>query len=203
MSVLSSDAAVATGRSRPRVATIAGEIVTSLLTILMGAVGAFTIVLAVATHFGTNGEYTIAGHPVLAVVSGSMSPTIHTGDLIVDDPVTRAETAELRVGQIITFRSVTHTQTITHRIVGIETDETNGIAYVTKGDANSERDIDRVHPADVVGTYRSKISHGGAVLDALHRPLVLILLLASPILWFISAPLLRMAREMDDAGENT
>jgi len=71
------------------------------------------------------------------------------------------------------------------------------VKYVTKGDANNVPDGVLRPAADVVGIFHLSIRRGGYVLSALHRPLVLALLLASPILWFLAGPLYRLARDMD------
>ena len=171
--------------------------------VLFAVIASLSIVMAVATHLSAKGQYVLFGHPLMTVLSGSMTPVIRTGDLIIDNPVTAAQTRHLHSGQIISFRAAPGSQVIiTHRIVGTKT--VNGVVkYVTKGDANNAPD-DVLRPAaDVVGVFHLSIRRGGYVLGALHRPLVLAMFLASPILWFLAGPLYRLARDMDkrEAGE--
>jgi signal peptidase len=177
------------------------NVLSTIMTVLVVMVAAVAMVLAVATRFspaGQYGQYRVFGHPVMIVVSGSMSPTIKTGDLIVDNAVNPTQARHLRVGQIITFRdSPTSKVVITHRIVRV-TSVDGTVAYITKGDANNAADANPRPAADVLGVFSYTVNRGGYILNSLHRPLVLGLLLVSPILWFIGAPLFRAARQMDD-----
>lgn len=169
-------------------------IISTIAGILLALVAVLAIGVAVSTHL-SGGQLGLAGHPVMIVLSGSMAPTINTGDLVVDDRVTPAQAAKLRVGQIISFRAAAgSSQIFTHRIVGVEALPDGDVGYVTKGDANESRDGPVAPSSNVVGLYQAKVPDGGYVLTALHRPLVLGLILASPILWLLSEPLWRRAR---------
>lgn len=187
---------------------ITEDVVTSVLAVALAIVTPLIVVVAIATHFSPQGQYTIFGHPALTVLSGSMSPTIRTGDLIFENPVTKAQASQLRVGQVITFHeSVGSRNVITHRIIGVVHQADGTTAYQTKGDANNMVDTTLRPASTVVGVFRNRIPKGGYILNALHRPLVLGLLLASPLLWFAAEPLRRWAREEEatdpaaEAGE--
>lgn len=109
---------------------------------------------------------TISGYAVLEVVSGSMEPTIHVGDLIII--YTNEEKYE--VGDIITFYDVDGSF-VTHRIISIE----NG-QMITQGDNNNSPDS----PTDmkqIVGKYIFKITGLGILFKALKSPVVMILVL--------------------------
>jgi signal peptidase len=170
----------------------------SITAVLVSMAAALAIVLAIATHFSRDGQYTAFGHPVMTVLSGSMSPVIRTGDLIVDNPVTAAQARSLHVGQIISVREAPGSHAIiTHRIVAVEV--VHGVpSYVTRGDANNAPDTTLRPASDVIGVFRFAIPRGGYFLSDLHRPMVLGLLLASPVLWFLAGPLFRLARRMDE-----
>jgi signal peptidase len=172
-------------------------VVSTLVAILLVMVACVAIVLAVATHFSPKGQYTVFGHPVMIVLSGSMSPVIRTGDLIIDNPVTAAQAERLKVGQIVSFREAPGSQTIdTHRIAGIE--HSGGtVSYITKGDANNAPDTAPRPSSDVIGVFSTAIPRGGYLLNALHKPLTLLLILVSPVLWFLAGPLYKWAGEMD------
>lgn len=175
-------------------------LLSTAITVLVVVIASVAVVIAVATHFATDGEYTVFGHPVMTVLSGSMTPAIKTGDLIVDNRVGAKQATHLKVGQIASFYDSTTSKTvITHRVVGLTI--VNGeVAYTTKGDANQSADLVPRPASDVIGTFDYAIPRGGYVLTALHRPLVLGLLLASPVLWFIAGPLYAYARRLDQAG---
>jgi signal peptidase I len=198
MALASSELAVPM-RSAPvwrRMWSRASDIVTSLFTVAVVIVTPLAVVAAIATHFSSRGQYTVFGHPTLTVLSGSMTPAIRTGDLIVDNPIGRAQAANLHRGQIITFHESAGSQNvITHRIVGVVHQSDGTVAYQTKGDANNMVDPTLRPAPTVVGVFRARLPKGGYILNALHRPLVLGLLLASPLLWFAAEPLRRWARE--------
>ena len=176
---------------RGLVSTVAGFV--------LAVVALLAIVVAVSTHFSSNGQLGLLGHPVMSVLSGSMAPTIKTGDLVVDNKLTPAQAANLHVGQIMSFRAAPDSpQIFTHRIVDVVPLPNVVVGYVTKGDANDSRDGPVTPSTNVVGLYKSKIPAGGYILNALHRPLVLGLIIASPILWLMSEPLWRWAREADE-----
>jgi signal peptidase len=177
---------------------VLARVVSSAMTVVVSMVAALAIVLAIATHFSRSGQYMAFGHPVMTVLSGSMTPVIRTGDLIVDNPVTAAQARNLHAGQIISVREAPGSQAIiTHRIVAVKVVD-GAVGYVTKGDANNAPDTTLRRASDVIGVFRFAIPRGGYALSALHRPLVLGLLFASPVLWFLAGPLFRLARRMDE-----
>ena len=179
-----------------RVTSVLSTVATALL--MMSACVA--IVLSAATHLSSKGQYTVFGHPVMTVMSGSMSPAIHTGDLVVDDAVTSTQAQRLHVGQIISVRDTPGSDVvITHRIVGVH-HVGGAVSYITKGDANPSADATARPAADVVGVLSATVPAGGYVLNALHRPLVLGLLVASVVLGFVAGPLFRWAKRMDEVS---
>jgi signal peptidase len=173
------------------------EIFSTTMTVLIAMLASAAIVVAIASHMSSQGQYMAFGHPVMTVVSGSMSPVIDTGDVIIDGQVTPAESRHLHVGQIISFRESPGSPVIiTHRIVGIHVRKAR-VGYYTKGDANQGQDLVLRPAKNVVGVYQYSIRDGGYLLSALHQPLIIALLLVSVILFFAAAPLFRMARKLD------
>jgi len=191
-------AEVAEIRRRGPWRTIKG-VVSTIAAVILAAVAVLAAVVAVSTHFSAGGQIGAFGHPVMSVLSGSMVPAINTGDLVVDDNLTPTQAANLHVGQIISFRAAAGShQIFTHRIIAVEALPGDVVAYVTKGDANDSRDGPLAPSTNVVGLYESKIPYGGYVLNALHRPLVLGLLFASPLLWLLSEALWTSARRPEE-----
>jgi signal peptidase len=167
-------------------------------TVLVAIAVTLTIVAAIAIQLSDQAQYTVFGHPVLTVLSGSMSPVIRTGDLIIDSPVTARQAWRLHAGQIISFRSAPGSMVIiTHRIVG-RTVIHGKVDYLTKGDANNSADTILRPAGDVIGVFRQAISRGGYILNALHRPIVPGMLLLSVLLWTIAGPLYRWAKALDN-----
>jgi signal peptidase len=88
------------------------------------------------------------GAKPLTVLSGSMAPTYDPGDVVVVRP-TRAR--ELEVGDVVTFQPVSDDPKLTtHRVVEV-TYGSEGVRYVTQGDANDTPDPEPVRPVQVKG----------------------------------------------------
>ena len=85
------------------------------------------------------------GWEPMVVSSGSMAPSIRTGDVILVAPV---PDGGLRAGAVVTYSAGGHL--ITHRVVGRD----SAGAYVTKGDANRQPDSQPVPREQVVGEVR-------------------------------------------------
>jgi signal peptidase I len=75
--------------------------------------------------------------PWVAVASGSMSPALNVGDLVIVEGV---PANEIKVGDIIVFDSPPLTYSTIHRVVQIQNHSQNKIFFVTKGDANADVD---------------------------------------------------------------
>ena len=108
------------------------------------------------------------GYIPLTVLSGSMSPTIETGDMI----VTRSGVSNLQVGDIITYR--VGNSLVTHRIMEITTDNGN-VAYITQGDANNTMDGNPITKDQIVGKYQFRIPFAGYVMANLRGWLGIVL----------------------------
>jgi signal peptidase len=122
----------------------------SLLNIFIGALVILFVVSSLVIGLSA---VNIPGfkYKVFTVQSGSMSPAIGTGSVVIVKPL------ELYgVNDVVTFkteneRDVEHPQyTTTHRIIRIDDRET-GSVYITKGDANDGEDYMGVDPSLVVG----------------------------------------------------
>ncbi|HUY64058.1 MAG TPA: signal peptidase I [Acidimicrobiales bacterium] len=184
--------------ARPQMLHRAGSSLSTVAVGLLMAVSSLTLVVAVASHFSPQGQYVVFGHPVLSVLSSSMSPAIKTGDLVIDSSLTAAQAGSLHAGQVITFRSSPGSQRFfTHRIVAVDRTASGAVSYVTKGDVNNAPDAGAVPVADVVGLYQTKVPFGGYVLSDLRQPMVLFLLAAVPLLLLLGGPLWRWASDGD------
>lgn len=114
-----------------------------------------------------------------AVDSGSMSPAIATGSIVVDLPTTPSTV--FRIGDVITFHP-TPGYTVTHRIAAIAQD---GIA--TKGDANASRDVGSIQPDMIVGRVVLAVPYAGYMAVFFQHPegvlALLVLLFALVAVW--------------------
>jgi len=152
---------------------------TTLLVLIIAA-SAF---LALSTRASKDRVPTLAGRKVLTVLSGSMEPAIHTGDVIVVRPLAQGELP--KEGDVITFRAGPENQMkddmlITHRVMGIVLINDKPSAWVTKGDANDSQDLTPVSLPQIVGTYSWRVPYFGYVVNFLRTPLGVVLLLVIP-----------------------
>ncbi len=96
---------------------------------------------------------------IAAVGSGSMEPTIMTGDAIIVDKTVAKDVNKLKKGDVLVFKI--QDTIYTHRIIEIR--EINGTkAMITQGDREGQA-VDRwvVTPKDVIGVVKFKISYVG------------------------------------------
>lgn len=101
----------------------------------------------------------------LSVLSGSMSPTFNTYDMIID---ISTKESNIKVGDVITFWKGNNL--VTHRVEGIA--NKNGTIYFkTKGDANSVEDLEEVSAQEVVGRYIFRIPYLGLIMAKLREEL--------------------------------
>jgi signal peptidase I len=143
-----------------------------LLLGLTGAGGCFAVVQA-------------QGGKLLSVQTGSMTPHIHKGDLVV---VTRVPAGQLVVGDVITYISPRQSRTtITHRIVRI-----HGSEIITKGDANPAADAP-ISTRAVVGKVTHHVRYAGRGLDFVRKPLGLALLIYVPALAVVISEVRRLS----------
>jgi len=112
---------------------------------LKNALGAVLIVAALFLAVAMAFPAAIGAADSHAVLSGSMEPTISAGDLVV---VRGTDPADIEAGDVITFTQ--NGERITHRVVEVRTGE-NGRQFVTKGDANENRDPEAVPAAQLEG----------------------------------------------------
>lgn len=84
---------------------------------------------------------TQAGVEAYTILSGSMEPTLYTGDLVL---VSTKET-EIQRDDMIAFRMGGNI--VVHRVIEVR----EGEQYVTKGDANQQADLDLVEKDQVIG----------------------------------------------------
>lgn len=109
------------------------------LWIVLGTLGGFFLSVSVPYLFG---------YRTLTVLSGSMEPTLHVGDVVLVDQV--SPTA-VRVGDIVTFRDPEDpTRLITHRVREIHVSGPN-VEFVTKGDANTSVEHWKINHDGTVG----------------------------------------------------
>ncbi|XP_077288431.1 signal peptidase complex catalytic subunit SEC11 homolog C twr [Arctopsyche grandis] len=104
--------------------------------------------------------------PIVVVLSGSMEPAFHRGDLLF---LTNYPEEPVRVGEIVVFKVEGRDIPIVHRVLKLH--ENNGtVKFLTKGDNNSVDDRGLyaqgqlwLHAKDVVGRARGFLPYVGMV----------------------------------------
>lgn len=109
------------------------------------------------------------------VLSGSMEPAIGTGSVIITRPVAPDH---IQMGDIIIFSSGSGRFLTTHRVIGIE--RTPELRFITKGDANQDKDPAPIPSDQVLGKLLVVIPSLGFLISYIRNPLGLVLLIGIP-----------------------
>lgn len=142
------------------------RIFVAIILFLLGALLLYNVYNFISIKILKKDLAPIQGYAVLEVVSGSMEPNIHIGDMIVID----TKDKEYQVNDIITFYDV-NGAFVTHRIIYIDKD-----GILTKGDNNNAED-EKITKDKVVGKYVFKISGAGKIMAAFKTPFVMIMIM--------------------------
>jgi signal peptidase len=101
----------------------------------------------------------------LIVMSGSMGPTIHTGDVIVDRTISPLDA---HIGDVITFRDPENGSVlITHRVRTMEV-RNGAVIFTTKGDANNSLERWSVPDDGTVGRVIYRVPRLGYLVVAVR-----------------------------------
>lgn len=125
---------------------------------LLGVVGGVTLNLALPFWWQQHGQ------TVVTIVSGSMSPTIRTGEQVLIQNAT--PDLVVRPGQIVTFSNGPGGHNLTsHRVVEVlSVDGQSGLWLRTKGDANRTADPTLTSADRVVGVVTTHLHWLGPVM---------------------------------------
>ena len=130
------------------------------------------IILLIQKIISPNQIASLFGYKAFVISSGSMEPTLNTGDIVITKQIKQDQ---IQKQDIITF--VKDEYTITHRIVDI-VEENGNTYYQTKGDNNNTSDADLVKYEEIEGVYVFKInSIGNIVVYAQNTTAVLIIII--------------------------
>lgn len=124
------------------------------------------------------------------VLSGSMEPSIKTGSVVIVKPADRYE-----VGDIVTFgKDDRDNIPTTHRIIDMHiiSGETR---FVTKGDANDDRDGREITEKSIIGKVLLDVPYVGFILDMAKKPLGFAVLIGIPALVIVSDEVKKIYKE--------
>lgn len=159
--------------------------VNNILFTLILTLGISSMITIVHSKFNPESLPSIGGYRFMTVLSGSMSPVIEAGDIVVVKPFKHDDT---NVNDVITFRDGS-SSIVTHRIIDIVKSE-NETLFQTKGDANNISDQNLVSSEQVVGSLLFRIPNGGHVANFIKSTTGMIslaaILLISLLLGYIS-----------------
>jgi signal peptidase len=143
------------------------------------------------------------GERSLTVLSGSMEPQLHVGDVVVVDQV---PPLEVRVGDIVTFRDPEDaSRLITHRVREIDVNGSD-VAFVTKGDANTSVEHWKINTSGTIGRVKYHVWRLGYLMFWIRSPLGRLGMVVVPALMLGGFELWRIWRptnedERDGPGE--
>lgn len=130
------------------------------------------------------------GYTGFLIQSGSMEPSIMTGDVI----VSRKQDGYQK-NDVITFYDHTD-RVVTHRIIEIKTNENGKDEFLTKGDANQAEDIYTQPVEKVIGKVVLVIPKMGYLVAFSKTKLGMFLLILVPVVLIIYDEILNIAKEI-------
>lgn len=163
------------------------NIITFLQTIFWILFAAFIIFFAV-TSFSE--QIPNLPYKFYLIQSGSMEPSIMTGDVIISKPQ-----AEYTKNDVITYRDHGG-RVVTHRILEV-LEEGGGEAYKTKGDANQDIDPVPIPKEEVIGEVQLAIPKLGYLLVYAKTKAGMVLLVVVPATIMIYDELRKMKKEVE------
>jgi signal peptidase len=142
----------------------------------------------------------LAGYRSFTVRSGSMTPAIETGDVVVTEPIAPLSA---RVGDVVTFVDPEGTgKLFSHRVQSVRA-VGEDVAFVTRGDANTSTERWRVPVDGSIGKVVYRIPKVGYALAYLDSPPSRLALIAIPALLLLWAALVRIWRPAKPSPEAT
>jgi signal peptidase I len=131
----------------------------------------------------------------LAVLSGSMTPTLRVGDVVVEQ---RISPLQARLGDVVTFRAPDDPAKLyTHRIVGMDASD-ELIHFVTQGDANSGVERWSIAATGTLGRVVYRVPLVGYVTNRAGSRDGRLLLIVVPVLLLAGFELKRIWRKDDE-----
>lgn len=149
-------------------------IFTVIASIFWIAYGLF-VAVSLATSASNSKTLTLP-YKSFIVQSGSMEPTIMTGDVIFIEPKNT-----YGINEIVTFTDAAG-RTVTHRILSDE----SGL-LTTKGDNNQATDPEPITQKNIIGAYRLRVPYAGYALVYSQKPFGMFLLIALPLIAIVGS----------------
>lgn len=164
-----------------KLTAIAGKVMLSLLlALIVGALVTLTVVPRAV------------GGAALTVLTGSMTPEIAVGSVIIVRP---ADPGTLKVGDVVTYQKEPGKPAyVTHRIVKVHQD-THPVTLTTKGDANRSVDLDPIPVTAVRGKVLFDVPYLGTVKNAISTGGTGLMLLVLGLIGYALVQVVSVVRE--------
>ena len=178
-------------------------IIGTILCIVLIPILAINLTLIIKSYTNKDDVPSLGGYLPLIVLTDSMYPEIHGGDLIICH---KGEPEEVQEGDVIAYfdPAGNGTTIVSHRVVEVS-DENGEISYITKGDANNTEDMLPVSEDDLVGVYVKRIPGVGNVAMFMQSTTGLIVCVLLPIILLVAYDVIRRRRydkkKQDDMAE--
>ncbi len=179
-----------------------------ITSVIVGIIFVLTLLFLICSFAMKNGDgtFSLFGYEGRIILSGSMEPTLRVNSLVILD--TNANKDTLQIGDIVTFNEDGFingsTETITHRIIGIETYH-DTIYYTLKGDA-IKNDTQYIPSSFVVGKVVADNYPLGCFLQFIDSKLGILFLIVAPSLIISIAEFVRIIKlileDDEDSNEN-
>lgn len=147
------------------------------------------LVYVIAAHRSPDGPE-FFGYRFLSVLTDSMAPAIHSGDLVIDR---RPDPKTIAVGQVLTYRDNVQRRLVTHRVVQ-KTQLYSEPALMLKGDNNNLIDDMPVLYRDIVGVYSVRVPFAGYAIYYARTWIGFVVLVVIPGIWLLLAESLYLHR---------
>jgi len=148
-------------------------------------------IVLIVNSFSSKGLPQIGGVLPQVVMTGSMSPEIEAGDLIISK---QTDPEEIQIGDVITFYDPSGNGEMieTHRVTDIVVHEHGTKTWLTKGDNNNVQDSEPVPFENLIARYDGlRIEGAGDVILFMQTTRGIILCVLIPLLIFIAYDLIR------------
>ena len=149
------------------------------------------LLLGIALFVGLAVGPHVFGYRTVTMLTGSMSPGINPGDVVVTVPKLASE---LEVGDIITYQIPIEDHRVeTHRVTEVARNDGGAVEFRTKGDANEGVDpwTAVIRGTDTVWETRQVVPHLGTAIRSLRSPII-----QRGFFWFAFAGVLALGLSM-------
>ena len=170
------------------------EFLSYVFTVLLVFIIIISLLLLYYEKINPGSLPSIGGYKAIDILSSSMEPFIHSGDLIISKQI---KPEKVKTGDVITFRLYEGTL-VTHRVVKVIR-ENKKIKFITKGDANKKPDDIIITTEHLEGVMKGYLFFGGKLIRLIQGDKGLAVFIVVPIFLLVRGELKNV---LSDAGTN-